>query len=491
MNKLNNFGPVYLINLKDHTHRLKNAEKEFNKYGIKDYALIEAIDGRKNDLSDIIDGKYPKLRPNEIGCISSHIKALKHWLDTSDSEYAIIMEDDFSFDTVQYWSWDWDYVINNLPKDYDIVQMVMIKNEPIKFNMHKKEKFNINKKMSYSWSTACYVIKRSYAKMLVKEHYINGKYRLKNYGLVNQAADVVLYNLGTAYSIPLFTHIVDAKNSINSNHEDFHTKSSSFINSWWKNNASKYKKEQFFNTNIELYQNKQDLNACFKIFHDETKNQNMEKRNMLTTRAISHLKKGFDNFNTPTIMIRNKEEVKKFYKNAQIKIDPKGYEGNGWKPGELGIWASNYTAWENFSKSKYDYIILMEDDINLSKTFNDKLSQYINELPEDWDVFTVYIPPTGNIRYDKRYKELDIGKKNICRVYQSWSCLCYVVSKSGAKKLIEHAKTPIYRPLDNYLFYHDNLNVYAIKRDRDNICNIYRTQSTVQTAKKEDMTGWV
>ena len=489
MDKLKNFGPVYLINLKDHKHRLDNAKKEFNKYGVTNYTVIEAVDGRKSDLSDMVEGKYPKLKSSEIGCMMSHIKALKHWLDTSESEYAIIMEDDISFDTVQYWSWDWQYVMQNLPKRYEIVQLVMIQNEPIKFSMHKKSEFNHNKRMSYSWSTACYIIKREYAQSLVKEHYVNGKYRLSNHGFKNQAADVILYNLGNAYSMPLFTHILDSKNAINSNHEDFHTKSRNAINLWWEKNGKLYPKEQFFDINSGLYEKTNKPKICFKIFHNEEDTPIMEKRNILTKRAIVQLEKDFVNFDTPTIMMRDREDISAFYKNAKIKIDPKGWLGEGWKPGELGIWASNYTAWVNFSESQHDHIILMEDDIQLAKDFSAKLYKYIDELPEDWDVFTVYIPETGNIRYKGGAKDLQIGKENVCKVYQSWSCLCYVVSKSGAKKMIKDVKNPVSRPIDHYLFYNDRLNVYAIKYDRPNICNIYRTESTVQSAKKEDMTG--
>jgi len=491
MDKLNNFGPVYLINLKDHTHRLKNAQQEFKKYGVTDYTVIEAVDGRNSDLSHLIGGKYPNLKPSEIGCMMSHIKALKHWLDTSDSDYAIIMEDDFSFDTVENWSWDWQYVIDHMPPKAEIIQLVMIQNEPIKFSMHKKDPFHYNRRMTYAWSTACYIIKREYAKSLVKTHYVDDKYVLHNHGFKNQAADVILYNLGIAYSMPLFTHILDSKHAINANHEDFHTKSRNFINAWWKKNGKLYPKEQFFDINHGLHEKTNKPDICFKIFHNEEQTRLMEKRNILTKRAIEQLEKDFHNFDTPTIMMRNTDDISSFYKDAQIKIDPKGWLGEGWKPGELGIWASNYTAWVNFAKSKHDHIILMEDDIQLAKDFSTKLYKYIDELPEDWDVFTVYIPETGNVRYKKGAKDLQIGKENVCKVYQSWSCLCYVVSKSGAKKMIEDVKTPVSRPIDHYLFYHDFLNVYAIKYDKPNICNIYRTDSTVQTAAKQDMTGYL
>ena len=491
MGKLNNFGPVYLLNLKDHSHRLKSAKKEFEKYGISDYTIIEAVDGRDSDLSHIVEGKYPNLKPSEIGCLASHIKALKHWLDTSDSDHAIIMEDDFSFDTVQYWPFDWDYVIKNIPKSAEITQLIMIKNRPVKFSLHKKEKHKWDNAMSYEWSTACYVIKREYAKNLVKLHYINGRYKFENYGFKNQAADVILYGIGTAYSMPLFTHMLDAKNSINKEHSDFHQESKNRIDEWWQKNGSRYETSQFFDTKNGLTQRNMKVNGCFTIFHEENNDPEMGKRNILVSRAKEKLKENFSEFQTPTIIMRNNEEIKEFYKNAKIKINPKGFEGNGWKPGELGIWASNLTAWENFAKSDYDYIILMEDDIVLQKDFNNKLINYMDELPDDWDVFTAYAPPTGNVRYKVSRKDLFIGKDNVCRVYQSWSCLCYVVSKSGAKKLLKEVKKNVGSPIDHYLFYNKNLSVYTMKMEKGNICDIYRTESTVQTAERFDMTNYL
>lgn len=490
MNKLNNFGPVYLINLKSDSHRLKSAKNEFKKYNIDDYTVIDAIDGRSSDLSKIIYGKYPNLRSSEIGCIASHLKAINHWLSTSDSEYAIIMEDDISFDTVEHWQWDWDYVIKNVPPSAEIIQLVMIQNNPIKFNLHKKMPYSANTKMNYAWSTACYLIKRSYAKALVREHIIDNKYRLNNYGFKNQAADVILYNLGTAYSMPLFTHILDQKNAINSDHSEFHTRSRNFINSWWEKNAKLYPKEQFFNIKSGLTEKTNKPKICFKIFHDE-KNTKIPVRKKLVKRAKEQLLQNFEEIDTPTIVMKNTDDIQAFYKKSKLKIYPKGFEDNGWKPGELGIWASNYTAWNNFYNSKYDHLILMEDDIQLSGNFNKSIYKYIDELPDDWDVFTVYIPRTGNVRYKSNYKDLMIGKENICKVYQSWSCLCYIVSKSGAEKMIKDVKNPVSRPIDHYLFYHSKLNVYSIKMEKGNICEIYKTESTVQKVDKQDMTGYV
>ena len=492
-NKLKNFPHVYLINLEDHTHRLEKMKQRFSDHSVKEYTVSPAFDGRNSDLRNIVDGIYPKMRPQEIGCLASHLKAIKHWLDTSDSEYAIIMEDDCNFDTVEYWSWDWDYVMDNLPRNLDIFQMVMIKNDNVSFNIHKKEKFNYREKQNHSWSTACYLIKRSYAKYLVSKHCIDGKYNIYNRILKLNVADVLLYNFGNAYSMPLLTHDMDMKHSINSNHEDQHNNSKNNIDFWWKNKAKHYKKEVLFDINADLSKKEiNDKEICFKIFHVDGESETSKMRTELTNRATKELTKSFNEIDTPTIIIKDKKEASAFFKNNKnIKIDPLGRFEGGWKYGELGIWASNFSAIKNFSKTEYNYLILMEDDIVIGKQFNTSLVKYMEELPEDWDFFTVYIPKTGNIRYRQSRDSIMIGKENVCKVYQSWSCLCYVVSKKGAERILELIKTPVSDPIDHWLFYHKGLNGYAIKQEKGNICNLYNIPSTVQEAEKYNMTGIV
>jgi GR25 family glycosyltransferase involved in LPS biosynthesis len=492
MNRLENFGPIYLINLADQKTRLDYIKKQFNQYKINNYKIVPAVDGRKSDLREIIHGAYPNLRPSEIGCLASHIKAISMWLEESDDEYGIIMEDDCSLDTVRFWQWDWDYFIKNIPSDADIVQLVMIKENNVNFNMHLKEPYNAKDISSYAWSTACYVIKRSYAQKLLKQLLINGKYEFSEGKYKDKPADVMLYNIGKAYSMPIFTYFVDAKQAINLDHINQHKRSKKYIDEWWHANGNKYSKESFFDTNNALRKKKNNnLDLVFNIFHVDGDTEVMKKRNILTKRANDQLLNDFDKFETPTVMLKTVEEVKDFFKKEKIKFDPLGWNGRGWKVGEFGIWASNYTAWKNFSKSNNKMLMLMEDDIVLSKMFNEKLIYYIEQLPENWDFFTVYIPPTGNQRYHERRAESNNGKERLCKVYQSWSCLCYIVSKQGVEKLLKQVQSPVNGPIDHWLFYNEDLNGYAIKLQLGNICDIYKMDSTVQVGKYQDMTGLI
>ena len=121
--KLKDMGPIYYLNLDGQPERREYMETQFKYWEIENYTRISAYDGREDDLGDIIKGKYPDgMSSGEIGCVTSHLKAIKHWYETSDSPYAIIMEDDCSLETVQHWNFTWKDFVSQLPYDWDVVQ---------------------------------------------------------------------------------------------------------------------------------------------------------------------------------------------------------------------------------------------------------------------------------------------------------------------------------------------------------------------------------
>ena len=90
--KLKGIGPIYYLNLDGQPERQQYMEDQFDYWEIENYERISAYDGREDDLSNILTGTYPNnMSGGEIGCTTSHLKAIKHWLATSDSPYAIMM----------------------------------------------------------------------------------------------------------------------------------------------------------------------------------------------------------------------------------------------------------------------------------------------------------------------------------------------------------------------------------------------------------------
>ena len=91
--KLQGIGPIYCINLDGQPERWEYMQTQFKYWQIEDKVTrISAYDGRDDDLSDIISGKYPtNMSSGEIGCTTSHLKAMKYFLEHSDAPYAVMM----------------------------------------------------------------------------------------------------------------------------------------------------------------------------------------------------------------------------------------------------------------------------------------------------------------------------------------------------------------------------------------------------------------
>ena len=117
--KLRGLPPIYYINLDDQPERAQYMEDQFKYWEIEDYTRISAYDGRDDkDLGDILKGRYPDMMSSgEVGCVTSHLKALKHFLETSDSPCALIMEDDCK--PLKYFEKRWQIVKNWLDNNKD------------------------------------------------------------------------------------------------------------------------------------------------------------------------------------------------------------------------------------------------------------------------------------------------------------------------------------------------------------------------------------
>src|SRR6056300_343912 len=124
--KLKNIGPIYYLNLDGQPERREYMENQFKYWEIDNYERVSAYDGREDDLSDIIKGRYPDMMSSgEIGCTTSHLKALKMFLET-DEPYCILMEDDVSLDLVRFWNFTWRDFYVKIPYDWDVCQIAII-----------------------------------------------------------------------------------------------------------------------------------------------------------------------------------------------------------------------------------------------------------------------------------------------------------------------------------------------------------------------------
>jgi GR25 family glycosyltransferase involved in LPS biosynthesis len=227
--KLKNLPPIYYLNLDDQPERKDYMEEQFKYWSIENYTRISAYDGRNDDLSDIIKGKYPdNMTTSEIGCTTSHLKAIKHWYETSDSPYAIIMEDDVNFQTVKFWNFTWQDFVSKIPYDWDVVQLAIISTGNIHVRIHKR--------FVNDFSTAAYMITRHHAEKLLKFHVRGDKYKLDQGVRPRAVADDLIYNSGNTYAIPIFLYKIELGSSIHPEHIDiFHKANYEGLLKFWEN----------------------------------------------------------------------------------------------------------------------------------------------------------------------------------------------------------------------------------------------------------------
>ena len=210
MNKFKNFPKTFCISLPSCKDRRKRMVSQCDMLGIKDITFVDAIDGREEDLlnrsdvniwfGDDVDS------PGMATCLS-HLRAIKHWLDNYDNEYALFCEDDMDFFTSYYWNFEWSQLFEMFPKDWDSMQLSLIREQV----NHNDTLFKFQVRYFDDWSAGAYMLKRSYAEKLISNYYLpNGIIELciRDDIEVYPIIENVLFNPGwftqTSYMFPVF-----------------------------------------------------------------------------------------------------------------------------------------------------------------------------------------------------------------------------------------------------------------------------------------------
>ena len=230
IDKLKGLPHVYCINLDGEPHRWESVETMFKYWEVKNYTRISAYDGRDDDLGDIIKGRYPdQMSSGEVGCTTSHLKALKEFLKT-DAPCALILEDDCDISTVTHWNFKWRQFQSKLPYDYDVIQLAVINPMSVYLQLHRR--------FVNDFSTAAYLITRHHAEKLVRLHCRDDKYKLDQGVRPRAVADDLIYNSGNTFTIPLFLYRIELGSTIHKDHVDaFHKTSHDAIWNFWRNHA--------------------------------------------------------------------------------------------------------------------------------------------------------------------------------------------------------------------------------------------------------------
>jgi hypothetical protein len=258
-NKLKGLPHIYYFNLDNRIDRRVWMESQFKYWGIENYTRISGskyLASKCNEWKHLIDGdfygwgKNPAVTANAI----THIEFLHWWIENTNEEYMILMEDDYDLSLISYWHFDWEYLMNNIPYDWDCIQLGYESVSFIYFFLRPKPAFG-------TFFGPC-MINRRYAKKLVDLHYnreqkkflISKKNNNQLYmyeGGLSSTVDYFICENGRTYCIPLIT--------VNNNLSSFETKkinitphhvaSRKLYFYWWKNERDKFTLSDFFTYN--------------------------------------------------------------------------------------------------------------------------------------------------------------------------------------------------------------------------------------------------
>jgi len=190
--------PVYWINLEKNTNRQTHMIKELNKLNVK-HLRISAIDGKKLTNINISYKTVENNTLGEIGCALSHLKAIETSFNNNDS-ISIIMEDDVSFKLYKYWDKTLSDIVNNAPKDWDIIQLNTSNADEL-WKMHINE--NIEEYLEWNedyYSCLAYIINKNGMKKVLS------KYDKKTIDEEDFISDRIIYEECNTYTLskPLF-----------------------------------------------------------------------------------------------------------------------------------------------------------------------------------------------------------------------------------------------------------------------------------------------
>jgi len=225
--------------------------------------------------------------------------------------------------------------------------------------------------------------------------------------------------------------------------------------------------DSFYNSAPKILKDEYPIN--YHVIHiDDTRLSNRENLDkVLNGNKIS----------IPCLNAKKDGELEKFkIENPEFK-----FAWDGFKLGEAGNFGSHYLAWKYLKESNLNELIIFEDDILIDNSFNQKYQTAMSMLPDNYDVFSIYVDPNQYPRFDESQRI----SYYIAKGYQDWSTLCYVISKRGANKLCKYVEdTGFDHPTDWFIFrkgHRGIFNVYTFPPYIENPLSIdSRYESQVQ-----------
>ncbi|CAB4124175.1 hypothetical protein UFOVP49_44 [uncultured Caudovirales phage] len=211
MSKFGIFTSVNMISLRESKNRRAEMSEQMVRYGVPrhEYYLTD----RWTDISKYsgITAKYPEHSSRVQGTLISHLEMMRHWYLSTSEPYAIFCDDDIDFSVSEYWNFTLDEFVQNLPADWECVQLVRGQMAP---GTVGRDSYDCVLKIMYGrWWGVCSLMSRSYVKKCLDRHlrgYSEYDLRLLDWypevfdpNLIEYVENILYLCKGVVYNYPL------------------------------------------------------------------------------------------------------------------------------------------------------------------------------------------------------------------------------------------------------------------------------------------------
>lgn len=278
--KFKNIPHIFYINSEERKDLQEYTESNLNKLGISNFTRVSNSQFHPEDFAnwkDLVYNVSSEIK-SEVSLSVSYLHTIKKWLEDTADQYMIIMSDHVDYSYVEYFheQWDWNYLMDNIPHDFDSILLGFEdKLEILPCFLHP---------MRDSHGTGMTLLNRRYAEKLIKFHYIEGQYnffqKISNKFWKQESGFVPLHyfmnQCGVSYALPMFPRNPELIDDKYFNKETLKNNKTLYT-LWWKKCKNFTTFEQFY-----LYHSTRDFYLNFKqITSDRSIGKNNINRDFL------------------------------------------------------------------------------------------------------------------------------------------------------------------------------------------------------------------
>jgi len=201
--KLLNFPSVNYTSLRESVNRRDYMQGQLKYLGIEKSSVY--ITDRFTELTDIkITGPLIHQISSQFGVTVSHLNLMRNWYNSCNEPYAVFCEDDISFESVNYWNFTWNDFMENLPKDWECVQLMRMVS-PWYNDSHQLMKIDLRKGR---WWGSNSLMSREYVRRLLEKTCKGfNEYHLEvwagDHAIIPIIENLLFIGIGNVYNIPL------------------------------------------------------------------------------------------------------------------------------------------------------------------------------------------------------------------------------------------------------------------------------------------------